>query len=305
MAELQIASTTAEMMAMFQMASGIDMPEGTLPDIDPLVAVPFLQGSKGMNDQITLSIGEEVLDNFKSGTVGICILAMYESRALFAPDREGQDNDNKKPVCSSQWYPANDKADQVGIWQSKDFDDVKPKEREDGCIECATCPFNQWGSVGSWTGKEGKGKACGSPMHLFVVLTQEVSRGKLEGGRPIVLHKVSYQDPVLLHLSATSLSMVRKFGANVVGMKPIFIKAGLPIPHPEFLPQTLVQKCEKEGQMKWSTFTVEGGNILCHASEIARVAEIAKQIPDLVASKLRIKAVNDPNKTEDGKPIPF
>lgn len=312
--QLPVVSTQEELLAMF--AGEYDLPPSTMQEIDPLAATPVLSHSGGKTKQFTLGLGEEVFENLEGGSFAICILAVYVSHGMFAPDKDGESAADKerRPVCSSQWAPANDQSSMTGVWISKDHDDKRPASADaNGVIECATCPYNQWASVGEWTGKEGRGKACGSPAHLLVALTKSTQSIELKGGRSLKLHQLIYPDPVVLHLSATSLGLLKKFAANVAGMRPIFSKAGLPEPKELFLPQTLIQEINKENpKMPFSVLTVEGTNILANKPTMDAIAEMARKVPDLVAGKVRIKiekppaVVDDPSKTDaDGKPLPF
>lgn len=136
-------------------------------EMDGLGSIPFDRVKIPSGGGLAFELPGEDEDNPESATELVGVILHHH--AVNAYWKEAFAGGNERPDCSS-------------------YDGKKGLDRETGeCKDCATCPFNQFGS-----GAGGSGKACKNVHRLYV----------LREGNPV---------PLILSLPPTSLKYMRDY----------------------------------------------------------------------------------------------
>lgn len=134
--------------------------------------------------------------------IDVVVIEFRSSRSLWEPtDDSNSSKEVNPPVCKTSYLNLSAMEGAHGTWRKESPFQAPETMDEKGHVNCRTCPYNKFGSMRDWSGKDSNAKACGHGILYMVIpvqrrgvkqvlkngmetFTSEVTSGLTFGGEP-------------------------------------------------------------------------------------------------------------------------
>ena len=234
--ELDISTNDgfAGMLSLYKEEAAVSAPE-ELADVDIGKLFPIIKLGRE-SSTLSVQIGEEPIPRLHgSKSIVVVLVAVIAQRTLWPPDRV---KDFGRPICSTGWispltlkrneargeFVVNEFVDYPYPLHDESGEPVTPELEEQIFFDCASCPYNKFGSMASYEEQrpDSRAKACSEgrtylAIPLEKVGTLPVDDEELYAYKLSERHRTSYNPygVMLVQLSfGTNSKAIERFGLS-------------------------------------------------------------------------------------------